>query len=197
MPEYRSTIPHVCRHCGITFFPHRTVPGIYCSTRCRGDAYRRPLLSRLWDHSTIDGECWVWHGSRLRNRYHVLTYGQIRVNKKGLLVHQASWIEHNGSIQEGMKILHHCDNPPCWNPDHLFEGTLTDNMQDALAKGRLRFPNKRGEDHGQAQLTLDQVQQIKTLQHTGMRTIDIAHMLDQPYHRVWQIMRGRTWKHLD
>jgi hypothetical protein len=36
----------------------------------------------------------------------------------------------------GMEACHHCDNPPCGEPLHLFEGTRVDNMQDAKRKGR-------------------------------------------------------------
>lgn len=39
-------------------------------------------------------------------------------------------------IRAGMNALHHCDNPPCIQPEHLWEGTQADNVRDMLAKGR-------------------------------------------------------------
>lgn len=43
-----------------------------------------------------------------------------------------------GSLGEGIFACHHCDNPPCVRADHLFAGTVTDNVQDMIRKGRHR-----------------------------------------------------------
>jgi hypothetical protein len=34
------------------------------------------------------------------------------------------------------QALHHCDNPPCINPEHLYWGDVADNRQDASRRGR-------------------------------------------------------------
>jgi hypothetical protein len=87
-----------------------------------------------------------------------LGYGRLWVNGQCLLAHRWAWMQENGPIPEGMCVCHHCDNPSCINPGHLFLGTHQDNMSDMAAKGRSehgemhwskRYPEKvqRGTDH--------------------------------------------------
>lgn len=77
--------------------------------------------------------CWVY-GTQVR-------YGYFSSGKKygSRLAHRVSWELAYGPIPEGMFVCHHCDNPPCVRPDHLFLGTGADNREDARGKGRLRW----------------------------------------------------------
>jgi len=75
--------------------------------------------------------CWEWIGAQTR-----FGYGQFRSNGIVRGAHRVSWEIHNGPIPGGLWVLHHCDNPSCVRPDHLFIGTRTDNMRDAFRKGR-------------------------------------------------------------
>ena len=63
-------------------------------------------------------------------------YGQIAVEGHTTTTHRLAWKLANGPIPDGMHVLHHCDNPPCCNPEHLFVGTHADNMADRDKKGR-------------------------------------------------------------
>jgi hypothetical protein len=48
----------------------------------------------------------------------------------------------------GMQALHTCDNPPCRNPEHLYEGTQKQNIADVLARGHHFQANKTQCDNG-------------------------------------------------
>lgn len=76
-------------------------------------------------------ECWEWPLSRVEPGY-----GRVRLGKTEYRTHRLSWELHFGPIPEDMFVLHHCDNPPCVNPSHLFLGTHQDNMDDMVRKDR-------------------------------------------------------------
>lgn len=92
----------------------------------------RPLADRFWEKVRKTDGCWEWLAYTCK-----FGYGRIGgVRGQVLDAHRVSWELHNGPIPEGICVLHHCDNPPCTNPDHLFLGTLSDNLADMYAKGR-------------------------------------------------------------
>lgn len=75
-------------------------------------------------------ECWKWNGPVNRDGY-----GRINYKYKNKLAHQLSFFIHNGHWPVN-QALHHCDNPPCTNPKHLYDGTQKDNSRDITLRGR-------------------------------------------------------------
>lgn len=83
--------------------------------------------------------CWEWLAGKSGGSGYG-AFGMMLPGKSGYMVsvqaHRAAWMIYCGPIPEGMCVCHHCDNPGCVNPDHLFLGTRKDNTQDMIAKGR-------------------------------------------------------------
>lgn len=99
--------------------------------------YRVPVETRFWARVNKDGpihpihgQCWEW-----------TTTGGVAEHGKNMRPPRYSWQLHNRkTIPPGLFVCHHCDNPKCVNPKHLFLGTQLDNMQDAARKGRTYKP---------------------------------------------------------
>src|SRR5215472_14861855 len=129
---------------------------------------RTDPLQRFMEKVYLDRDsgCWLWMGHHYQKTgYAGFHYSDLRPRGAGsrgsgnVCGHVAAWHLFNGPIPEGMVICHHCDVPGCVNPDHLFLGTYTDNMQDAAAKGRMdwqpwhRQRTRHDEEHHMAKLT--------------------------------------------
>ena len=77
-------------------------------------------------------DCWEWTHS-VNN----IGYGMFRFSSSGMrTAHRVSYELFNGPIPKGLAVCHSCDNPICVNPEHLWVGTLKQNAQDMVAKGR-------------------------------------------------------------
>lgn len=101
---------------------------------------RKSLAERLNSNSKqISSGCWQWTASVYWDGY-----GQIGLNGKKLKAHRVSYEQYKGTIPSGMQVLHKCDNRRCVNPDHLFLGTLDDNMKDMVAKKRSPHGTRNG-----------------------------------------------------
>jgi hypothetical protein len=93
------------------------------------------LIARFWEQVDQTGDgCHEWQQNR---RDPPLDYGLAGSRIFGTVrAHKIAWILTYGPVPKGLCVLHHCDNPPCCNPEHLFLGTHADNTADMMAKGR-------------------------------------------------------------
>jgi hypothetical protein len=113
-----------------------------------------------------EGACWIWSGYK-----DSLGYGRVgrRINGISKTVGAHRFLI-NDLIEGGLYCCHHCDNPSCVRPSHMFAGTTKDNIRDCIKKGRFNYKDttgaivrystgridRRGEMNGKSKLTLEQ-----------------------------------------
>lgn len=117
----------VCENCGNSFVGKGRKRD-FCSTKCK-----------LLKFVEKKNGCWNWKGELHQNGY---GYTTCHETFKRSHAHRVSYKVFKGDIPEGLYVCHHCDNPSCINPDHLWLGTAKENMQDAKKKGRLSHQKK-------------------------------------------------------
>jgi hypothetical protein len=157
----------------------------------------KPVVKRFWENVLMQDGCWAWRGQKNPDGY-----GQIHVRRRSedfrtvLLAHRISWEIHKGPIPPGMFVCHHCDNPECANPEHLFLGTNRDNMIDCSMKGRQNGAAKSfpGSKNGCAILNEDIVRKIRKSKETP--TI-LGNRYGVSRGLIWRIRTRKAWKHVD
>jgi len=183
----------VCGHCGEVFMrdPRNTWAywerAKYCGHTCAGLANsKRAEVARLpmaeaFDRWVIksDNGCHEWSGAKDKEGYGIFSYAGVSYRSAKVA------LELDGRpVPKGLYACHTCDNPPCVRRDHLYPGTPTQNMADAMARGRLNPRTK---------LTPDQVIEIRCA--TGTHH-EIAAAFGVSRASVSLIREGKTWRGL-
>lgn len=143
------------------------------------------LVERFWAKVDTGGDCWLWTGATYYNGY-----GVFNIESRNHTAHRAAWILFRGPVPDGILVLHHCDNPPCVRPDHLFLGTPKENTQDMVSKGR----STAGERHRLAKLSVENVLEIRSLHRDGMVQRRIAERFEVSYATINLIVKRKNWQ---
>lgn len=210
VPATRGSDQRRC-HCGQTF---KTSPGsdrVHCSRECYSAAQRQRAdlraSARFWSKVEKGDGCWNWIGTLSAKGYGIFTLGDHRLNTSA---HRWAWVEAHGPIADGLFVCHHCDNPSCVRPEHLFLGTNGDNMRDCAQKGRLAVQKRPwtsrlakpcasrqpGEANNNSKLTEAQVLEIRALAAKGVPLRCIGRLRGLGFTNIWRIVHRRAWVHL-
>lgn len=142
-----------------------------------------------WTVQRDDESCWDWVGFT-----HPQGYGHLTIAGMLFKAHRAAYEAYNGPIPHEMHVLHRCDNPGCVNPDHLFLGTHTDNMQDKASKNRSAV--MAGEDNPHSKLSTWMVADIIRRRRNGEPGVNVAQLYGVSPCTVSAINVGRNWSHV-
>jgi hypothetical protein len=196
-----TTEQRICAHCGEPFTP-RIDPRReqrYCSRRCALVTARAarpgatPWRERFWNFvpdQRTDQACWEWTGKTDNGGY-----GRLLLTKtpyREIPAHRASWTIHHGTDPGELKVCHHCDNPRCVNPRHLFLGTQADNVEDMNRKGRRA--SFAGTRNGQHKFSEETIAEVKRLLAAGMTPTPISRATGVSVSQIKHIRAGRARK---
>lgn len=114
------------------------------------------IAERFWSHVSVLGikECWIWTADTSP-----FGYGRMNICGDVWNAHRIAFWLHHRKLNHSLHVCHHCDNPPCCNPHHLFQGSDLDNQRDANNKGR----HLRGTEMHNVILNEEIVRQIRLL----------------------------------
>lgn len=197
MASYNNPIP--CPICQQPFRPHQYTHGqmSQCCSRACAMVLRwvkKPLVDVLWAgimrcvHAPCLYCCWPWQKGKISTGY-----GSLRYKGQHYLAHHLAYeVGHNRIIQPGYCACHHCDFPPCCNPEHLFSGTRKDNLRDAANKGR----TTHGERHRNTSLTNNDVLFIRQLLAEGAYAHHVSPYFGVQPRAIRDIGNHKTWRRL-
>lgn len=132
--------------------------------------------------------CWEWTRNRDQDGYGIITVGGHNTK-----VHRLFYKLFVGRLYNLQLVCHHCDNPPCCNPEHLFKGTPAKNHHDAMKKWRHTF----GIRHYNSKFNEKRVRALRTDYASGSYThTGLANKYGVARSTIYNILHGITWGHV-
>jgi len=140
-----------------------------------------------------ENDCWEWQASLRAG------YGAFKVNGKVESAHRVAYVIENGEQPENL-VLHECDNRKCVNPNHLYSGTYSDNLQDRIERTDWQPIDNvpKGEEQHDSKLTESDVKEIKKrYEHKNQTQKEIAQDFPVCRQHISDVVNGKRWAHLE
>lgn len=156
----------------------------------RGDTPKERFWSKVDKSLGLgrDGDCWEWRGGQ-----DAKGYGEFTIQWVKWRTHRLSYFWEHG-VMPTLDVLHSCDNPCCVNPKHLSEGTTRDNATDRQLRGR----SARGETHGMAKITAQDVLAIRELFDSNrLSCAQLVQQFNISDSQIRRITTREAWKCLE
>ncbi len=137
--------------------------------------------------------CWLWQGRVLYNGIGE-PYGSLRISGRVVPATHVAWFLATGYWPIHRQINHTCHNTLCVNPDHIYDGTQKQNVDDMYRAKRQRYGNHKGEKNANRRLTYDEVCAIRASFNDGQTQASLAEEYGVHYSTIHLIVRNKTWQ---
>lgn len=138
--------------------------------------------------AAVPSGCWEWQGYT-----NSIGRPMINIDRVPRLVYRIVYEIATGVAPGDLHVCHHCDNPICTRPSHLFLGTDLDNNRDMWAKGRaVPPPTHWGEKHPLVHASDSAVRMAREAFAGGESAESIARRMDHAAATVRGWIRGKT-----
>jgi hypothetical protein len=150
-------------------------------------------------HKTFEDKFWIQVNKKSKNecwtflvKLYQNGYGCFRMKKLDVLTHRISFLLEHGYLPSNKNIvMYTCDNRSCVNPNHLMEGSNSDNILDMVTKGRGNYKHMIGLNNPNGKISEKQkLEIIKIYNSKNKITLkEIAILCNVTYQTISRILK--------